>query len=444
MGAGIFFLVLFFVTISCGSTPPAEDNAASAPPPSVEPAVTETPVEETPVPETPVAETPKAVSQQMINDLNVWKANAEKNRTIALECKAPEYLSEEWNEIESAYIQANETSIEETDDAYQAAINNYSHIADEFETIAYSSADLIAEQVIEARSAAIEAGILDLAPEQFLAAEEYAVTAEAARDIKEYEIAAENAENALSRYLVLKTGMDVYDAKMQIENHRFASFDRTAINAADEMFYLAINQYDANDVASASDSAEKALSEYNKIYEALNIGATAYDLRMEIADQGFESVDKSTLDAADENAFLALNQYNEGDVDSALANAEKVFWEYDTFLTKAWAALVDREMISAAEARKIAIDAKAPVAAKPEFDNAEAIYNEGLAFFSSEDYGNAARSYNQSVSLFNTSAELSEYKRQQAQIAIEEAARRIAESEQTATDAETRLEGGVQ
>jgi hypothetical protein len=656
MGAGILFLVLVFVMVSCASSDPVEDVVT--PTPSPVSSTPETPAVQTPsVPATPSPETPVSVSQAVIDALNAARALADTNRTLSLEVESPEYFPSEWNAIESQYVQTNGTALG-NESAYQTATDSYNRIAADFENIALDALPLYAEDFynrgLAERAAAVEAGILDIDPERFLVADDYALAALAAWETQDYVTAVISARNALPRYTALKIGAEAYKSRMNIEGQRFASYDRTAINAVDEIALLAVSQYDQGDIAgldnaetalygynminqalatgaeaydsrikiegqrfasydrapidvvdgvaytaldqyhnvdaaavpsaelalsgynlinealevgaeaydarvkvegqrfasydrapidmvdgialqaldqyhnadpSAIASAEDALYGYNAINEALTVGAEAYDARMAIEDQRFASYDRTaidaadaiaftaldqysaadiaalanarkalseytminealdtgteaydarmeiaywidlatdtavynanmgleygdydayetTLNAADQDAYLALDQYDRGDVAAALASAKKALLGYDTTISQAYTDAATIIGDAAVNAQKKAVDNKAPVAAKQEYAEAEAVYARGKTFLTAENYQGAAESYYQSVEMFHSVAELSEYKRQQALAAIAEAERRIAESDQSAEDAEVRLGGG--
>jgi hypothetical protein len=596
MGAGILFLVLIFLMVSCASTDPVEEPVSTTPATSTP----ETPVEQPPSSETPVAQTPTpaTVSQTEIDALNAARSLADTNRALALEVESPAYLPSDWNAVESRYVRENGSvsSIEKTPAAYQTATANYNGIAADFEKVALGALPMYAEdfrdKTVAERNAAIEAGILDIDPERFAVADDYALSALAAWEIKDYETAVISARNALPRYTALKTaaqaynvrmeiadqrfvaydntaidaadttalravdqydagdiaglsnaekalssynsinealgtGAEAYDARMNLANHRFMSYDTTAIDAADGTALKALNQYDVGNVDAAVADANKALSEYNKIQTALDSADRAYDIRMNIADHKFASYDNTAIDAADATAYQALNQYDAGNVDAAIASADEAISEYTTIYTtlstasaaydarmdiqywvdmaiqyeaynarmgiyygdysayetalnaadadayrainqydngNADAALVSaREALSgyntlrstalvdattrvedfAGDSQRAAVAAKAPVAAKPEYDRANTVYRNGQRQLSAKNYEGAAVAYYDSVALFNEATDRAEYKRRQAQSAIDEAARRIAESDQTAADAEVRIEGGA-
>jgi hypothetical protein len=388
VGAAILFLVLIFAMVSCKSTDPVVEDVPVPPP-------VETPTPVTP----PPVETPESLSQDMINALNEAKSLAATNRTYSMEVDGPKYFPDEWEALESQYVEANGSTPAETDSAYQTATNTYKQIAADFEGITSDALPLYAEElrgnIIAARTAAIDAGIVDISPERFIVAEDYAVSAQAAWEIGAYEPAIINARNALPRYQTLKTGADAYDVRMEIDYWIGQAIEYEAYNASIGIEY----------------------GDYSSYETALN--------------------------SADETAFLAINQYDADNM-AALATAEKALSQYNTLTTQAWSQAATIAGNVAVKARKTATDAKAPVAAKPEFDRAENVYTAGQTSLNSKDTQKAAASYYQSIPMFNSVAELAEYKRQQALAAIDEAERKIAESDQTAGDAEVILGGGVQ
>jgi hypothetical protein len=335
----------------------------------------------------------------MVDDLNAAKALAATNRTLSLEVDGPKYFPNEWNGTESQFVEANKSTVGETPADYQTSTDVYNGIAANFEKIAADSLPLYAEDlrnsILAERTAAIDAGILDISSERFVVAEDYALAAEAAWETGEYETAFINANNALPRYKALKTGAEAYNIRMEI----------------DYWIGQAI-EYEA----------------YNK-----SIGI----------EYGDYSSYQTALDRADETAFLAISQYDADNI-AALASAEKALSEYNTLVSNAWTQAASIAGNVAAKARTGAVNAKAPVATRSEYAKVEDLYKAGQASFNAKDNQKAAASYYQSIPLFNDVAELAEYKRQQALAAIDEAERKIAESEQTAGDAEVILEGDAQ
>ncbi len=194
----------------------------------------------------------------------------------------------------------------ENDNAYGAAANTYNGIAADFEAVALDSlfpySEDLRDEIINERNAAIEAGILDIDPERFASADDYALAALAAWELQDYKTAITNAKNTLTRYKVLKTSANAHRVKADIEAQRFASYNRTAINAADQTASLAVEQYDNSDMMNSLASAEKALKEYTTIYSVLETAEAAYNVRTDIGNHRFASYDNTAIDAADEKA----------------------------------------------------------------------------------------------------------------------------------------------
>jgi hypothetical protein len=381
LGTGILLLVLLLVMVSCASTAPAEETPAAPPPPV-----------ETPTTETPVTQAPASVSQDLIDGLSAAKALAEKNRALSVELEGPKYFSSEWNDVDARYSDANASSLANDASAYQTAINTYNELAVNFENIA---ANALREKVLEQRTAALDAGIMSISDERFLVAEDCAVTAAAAWEIRDTEVAFQNGRTALSLYGALSAGAEAYKLRMEMEYWIDQAIKTEAYNAS-----LGITYGNYSDL-------------------------------------------QTKLDSADETAFLAISQYDAGDT-NALASAEKALSGYKGIMAEAWTRAATITAGAADKSRTSAMNAKAPVATKPEYDRANGFYTQGQSLRGVNDNQKAAASYYQSIPLFRDAAELAVYKRQQAEAAIAEAERKIAESEQTAGDAEAILEGGVQ
>jgi hypothetical protein len=92
--------------------------------------------------------------------------------------------------------------------------------------------------------------------------------------------------------------------------------------------------------------------------------------------------------------------------------------------------------------RRNALDAKANVAVREDFNRVDQIYNRAESAYNSRVFDNAADLYIQAEAGFVNAALAAEEKRRIAQEAIEAADRKLAESETTAANAEKILEGG--
>ena len=89
------------------------------------------------------------------------------------------------------------------------------------------------------------------------------------------------------------------------------------------------------------------------------------------------------------------------------------------------------------------MDLRANVAARQEFDPAEAIFNRANTEFRRQSFEEAAGLYDECLPRFILSAELALERRRAAEEALRRADQRVAESDETARNAELVLEGGV-
>jgi hypothetical protein len=88
------------------------------------------------------------------------------------------------------------------------------------------------------------------------------------------------------------------------------------------------------------------------------------------------------------------------------------------------------------------LTAKANVAVKREYDPAEGLFSRGESSYRGDKYPEAADLYRQSVPLFVRARRLAEEKRIIAEQAIGTAEKRVQISNETAREAESKLEGG--
>lgn len=345
---------------------------------------------ETPEPESPAvtqppsteAPVPTGISQDLKNALNEARQRAETARDMSIEVNGPVFFPAEWDETESQYLLAKDYKVEETEDSYREATGTFTGIALSYEAITADSIPMYAE---ECRGKMLEA-----------------------------------------RSMAIATGV------ADLTPDRFI--------VAEEYGVVAEAAWETGDYPATIANAKTALP----YYLALGTGGEAFGVRQEILDRGFAFFDQSTFDAAEDNAEVAIYEYDNENIDAALDNAQMALSKYNIVLRKAWYTVATQEGNTAAGARKAAVDMKAPVAVKQEFDKADVVYKEAQNSYRMEAYQNAAESYTQSVSMFQTVRELADYKRQQAESAIRAAEQKVSQSEHTAQEAEAILEGGAQ
>jgi tetratricopeptide (TPR) repeat protein len=209
---------------------------------------------------------------------------------------------------------------------------------------------------------------------------------------------------------------------------------------ADNKAVEAWNRYEAEEYYPARDSAVTAL----QMYQSLAAAAEAWFKRQEIVNNDFYTYDPENFDRADAVGLAAISDYEEGNISQALDEAEEAALRYGLALNTAWEAHAGDRRQSAGRERQNALNAKANVAVKDGYDGASRVYSEAESFYQTGNFREAAGLYDQSVILFGRAAQTAAEKRRVAEDAIRAAEEKMAESDETAKNAELVLEGGAQ
>jgi len=210
------------------------------------------------------------------------------------------------------------------------------------------------------------------------------------------------------------------------------------LEKADEIALEALDQYEAGNYYDAKDTAAKALYEY----EVLMMGARIFLTRQEIVDRGFWEFDSDNFDKADEVTIAAIDEYEAGNKETAVTNAEEALLRYNLVLSNGWVAYSAVRRDSAVSERELALYERANIAARDSFREADAIYNQAGEAFSSENFQNAAILFTDAEALFMISRQETWEKRIRAIETIRLAEEKIEESNETAIEAERIIEGG--
>ncbi|MDR0320527.1 MAG: hypothetical protein LBI28_03420 [Treponema sp.] len=207
---------------------------------------------------------------------------------------------------------------------------------------------------------------------------------------------------------------------------------------ADDIALSAKSQYEAGDYYPARDTAARALKEY----ENLLVGARVYLSREEIINRGFLKYDPENFARADEVGQTAVEQYEAGNKDGALASLEEAQLRYNIVLANGWTIYsAERREIAAAE-RQLAVADKANIAVRDTFREGDALFNQAEESYAAEKFQEAAYLYIDSEAIFAVSRQETEEKRRLAEEAIRLAEEIIEESNETAIEAERIIEGG--
>ena len=197
---------------------------------------------------------------------------------------------------------------------------------------------------------------------------------------------------------------------------------------------------DAGNYDAARNSALEAMAMYNAMRTVLE----ANRLRAELSDRGLEAYDPDNVRSGNAALEAALAASQNRNFNEASNRGEEALAHLSAALITAWRTRAEQGRAAAAEERQKALDLRANVAAREEFDPAEAIYNRANTALSRENFEEAALSYDECRPMFTASAQLAMARRQAAQDALDRADRRLIESEETALVAEQILEGGAE
>jgi hypothetical protein len=210
------------------------------------------------------------------------------------------------------------------------------------------------------------------------------------------------------------------------------------LQKADDIALAALDQYEAEDYYASRDTAAQALKEY----ETLLVGGKVFLTRQEIVDRGFRDYDPENFDLADEVALTAKGEYEAGNKEAAVNNAEEALLRYNIVLTNGWVSYAAARRVSAASERELALSERANIAARETFRDAEAVFNQAEDGFTAENFREAAISYVDAEAKFAISRHETEEKRIRAEETIRLAEEKIGESSETAIEAERIIEGG--
>jgi exonuclease VII small subunit len=328
-----------------------------------------------------------------MDELQNSLARMDTSRKQARDIEAPGYFPGEWDAAEDRYTDARVTSadvtlgdVKKTIALYETVVEIYDNLARQCVPLFYED---LAEEILQARDEAIDAGIRALSPNRLEAADQ-------------------RIDRALDQY--------------------------EAGNAATENSDAADNYY------AAAASAFDALN----CYHALSLGTKARRLEGEIQARGFEDYDPSNYGRGKEALDTAVAAYDEGETTTALARADEALLHYTIAMDRGWLGYAGDMRLSAEAERRNALQYKANVAVKRDFDQADGLYTRGIDAYNAQDYATSVDYFSQAIPLFSNAIKITEQKRVIAEEAIHTAETRISQSEQTAREAETLLQGGAQ
>jgi hypothetical protein len=355
-------------------------SCAGSPPPVEE--SPEPPAAETPAPP-PVVQDPNKgpPNQAALDALNTAITEANQIRQQVIDFEGPDYFPEDWEAAESQYRLAEDQTGRDTQGDVQEAINRYKGITDVYRELFHKTLPRYA-------------------------------------DIREREI--QEARSAA-----------VYAGIQDVSPRHLLLADEKALDA--------LNQYNGEEYYSAAASAALALN----MYHALKAGVDAYHIRQEILTRNFVQYDPYNFEQADDAGIAAIAAYEAEQMEGLQKNAEDIQSLYNLVLKTGWISFAAERGAVAGEQRQAALDAKANVAVRSDFDAAAAFYNRADASFKTENYNDAAEFYVQAEFQFAGAVKSAIEKRQAAEAAIRTAEEKMIESDENARKAELVIEGGA-
>ena len=213
-----------------------------------------------------------------------------------------------------------------------------------------------------------------------------------------------------------------------------AGADKNCPDQMNKLDYLLAGLKDSSD----PDSAAKSIIDR---YNLLANYSKAVDAKKEIDDSGFASYAQNNYDRGLSNLEKVEAAFDSGsdDFDKAVfVYAEDALKEFNTVINVAYKKIAKEEREAAMEAKKNADSVKAGVSRKAEYSEAADLIQSGDSSYSMQNAKSAAEKYKSANEKFTYLYEDVAAKRAAAQAAIEEAKRRVAESQKFAEEADVK------
>lgn len=378
-----------------------------------------------------------------LNNLNAAADRAAAARKLVSDFDGPYSYPQDWQSAESLYTQAESMrktgTRKETNDSaarYNAAANAFDAMKDK--TLAQYH-DKKQRDLLNARDGAVAVGAAVLIPDYLLEVDNIAASAQTKYEAKDYYGAKDAADKAIAMYEAQKTAGDAWNNRVPIAG-KAEELIPDLLYEADNVGLNAIDKYLAGDYKAAKDGAGKAGS----MYAVLGSGLDAYKIREEIAARNFERFDPSNVGLADDTLYAAAADYEAGNFAAARDKTETASFRYNLALKTAWQGYAQEKRDSATALRQRALDLKANVAVRQEFNDAQSLYTRGNTALQGQRHEEAALIYENCVSSFEAVNRMAYEKQRIADEALRRANQKMAESDATARAAELILEGGAQ
>lgn len=220
-----------------------------------------------------------------------------------------------------------------------------------------------------------------------------------------------------------------------VENSRQSAIDSGADKNASEAFALTEAEYNAAklSVENSKEDMSKLLGDLKNRYDSLNLFSQAKSLKNRIDELNFASYDQNSYNEAsaileelsDPKSLVAFGSTWNSNAQKAKAGFEKV-------LDTGFRAVARDERTQAFRAKRNADEVKASVSRKADYDKAVAQFSAGDSKYVTKDPEGSIESYRTAKDEFTRLYEEISKLREKAAAAVEEARKRVAESESVA------------
>ena len=224
----------------------------------------------------------------------------------------------------------------------------------------------------------------------------------------------------------------------QINDARQAAIDAGADkNCPDQMSKLDYLLAGLKDSDNPDAAAKSIIDRYNLLANY----STAVETKKEIDENGYDSYAKNDYNRGVGNLEKVEAAFNSGSDDfdkSVFVNAENAVKDFNTVINVAYKKIAKEERENAMEAKRNADSVKAGVARKAEYKEATDLITSGDSLYAMQNAKKATEKYKDATEKLTYLYKDVSEKRAAAQAAIEEAKKRVAESEKFAEEADVK------
>ena len=213
-----------------------------------------------------------------------------------------------------------------------------------------------------------------------------------------------------------------------------AGAERNCPEQMNKLDYLLSGLKDSEDKESAAQSIIDR-------YKLLSNFSRAKDIKKEIDDNGYASYAKNNYDSGVKNlekVEAVFSQESDDYPRTVFVDAENAYKDFNTVINVAYKKIAKEDREVAMEAKKNADSVKAGVARKAEYKEAADLVQTGDSLYAMQSAKKASEKYKDAASKFTYLYEDVSAKRAAAQAAIDEAKKRVAESEKFAEEADVK------